>query len=251
MLKILIAEDEQRAREGMTRLLHSISGDYELMTPVTNGDAALRKILEEHPDVVFTDVKMPFLDGVSLAKKVREAGLKTEFVVISAYADFELAQQFISLDVVEYILKPVTRADIEKALQRVERKVAERSSGKVRKNTLRDQYPGAHEIIRKSLDMIESQYSEKISQREMAGSLGVSPEYFSFLFAKETGENFSKFLRRYRVEQAKRMYREGTIDRREIPYAAGFTDSAYFNKVFKAETGKLPAEFIAEEMREQ
>lgn len=96
-MKIIIAEDEQRAREGLSKLLQTISGDYELIAQASNGQSALEMIMRLKPDVVFTDIKMPFMDGLALIQAVRAQQLSIEFVVISAYADFELARQSISL----------------------------------------------------------------------------------------------------------------------------------------------------------
>ena len=76
-------------------------------------------ILQLHPDVVFVDIKMPFLDGLSMVRAVRAHGLQTEFIVVSAYADFGLAQQSISLDVAGYLLKPLTREEAETVLKKV------------------------------------------------------------------------------------------------------------------------------------
>ena len=115
-MKIIIAEDEQRAREGLSKLLQTIPGDYELIAQAANGQAALEMIMRLKPDVVITDIKMPFMDGLALIQAVRAQQLSAEFVVISAYADFELARQSISLGVAEYILKPVTREDMERTL---------------------------------------------------------------------------------------------------------------------------------------
>ena len=100
-MKIIIAEDEQRAREGLSKLLQTIPGDYELIAQAANGQAALEMIMRLKPDVVITDIKMPFMDGLALIQAVRAQQLSAEFVVISAYADFELARQSISLGVAE------------------------------------------------------------------------------------------------------------------------------------------------------
>ena len=90
---------------------------------------------------------------------------------------------------------------------------------------LKEQYPDAHPLILKTLDIIERCYSGKINQKELAQELNVSAEYFSYLFAKNTGETFSNFIRDYRIEQAKYLYRSGEIDKKEVPYAVGFSDA--------------------------
>ncbi len=249
-MKIMIVEDEQRARDGLCKLLKSIPGDHELVAQASNGQAALELILQLKPDVVFTDIKMPFLDGLTLARTVRAYHLPTEFVIISAYADFELARQSISLDVAEYMLKPITQEDVKLALDRVQRRLRGERGYAVRKDvSLRAQYPDAHPLILRALDIIQLRYAGKINQRDLAGELGISPEYFSYLFSKNVGETFSSFLQRYRIEQAKTLYREGTCSKREVPYRVGFSDAKYFNQVFRKVTGRSPSEYLREQGR--
>lgn len=246
-MKIVIVEDEQRAREGLCRLLEEIPGNHELIAQASNGQAALELILQLKPDVVFTDIKMPFLDGLTLARTVRAHNLATEFVIISAHGDFELARQSILLDVAEYILKPITRADVVNALARVERRIQGKRSYSVPKAVeLREKYPDAHPLILRALDMIQARYAGKINQRELAEELGISPEYFSYLFSKNVREPFSAFLRRYRIERAQELYRTGSCDKREVPYAVGFSDAKYFNQVFRKITGMSPSEYLSE-----
>jgi two-component system response regulator YesN len=246
MMKIMIVEDEQRAREGLSKLLQAIPGDHELIAQASNGQAALELILQLKPDVVFTDIKMPFLDGLTLVQTVRAHNLSTEFVIMSAYADFELARQSISLDVAEYLLKPITREDVEKALDRVERRIRGERGYSVESVGLREKYPDAHPLILRALDIIQAGYAGKINQRELAAELGISPEYFSYLFSKNIGETFSAFLQRYRIEKAQQLYRTGSCDKREVPYAVGFSDAKYFNQVFRKITGMSPAGYLSE-----
>lgn len=244
-MKILIVEDEQRAREGLVKLLQAIPGDHEVVAQVSNGQAALDMLVQLKPDVVFTDIKMPFVDGITLARTARAMNLPTEFVMISAYGDFELARQAISLDVVEYMLKPVTRKDMERTLLRVRDRLRGKwSYARTESANLRDQYPDAHPIILRTLDVIQAGYAGKINQKNLAKELGVSPEYFSYLFSKNVGQTFSVFLRNYRIEKAMELYRSGQCSRQDVPYMVGFSDAKYFAQVFRTVVGKSPAEYL-------
>ena len=246
-MKILIAEDEQRAREGLARLIGTIPVECEIVGQASDGQQALELIHTLRPDVVFTDVKMPYLDGLGLIRAVHAMKLPTEFVVVSAYADFELARQSISLGVAEYLLKPVTLEELDQVVLRLSQRLQGKSSfhSKQKKN-LREQYPNAHPLILRALVMIQEGYAGKINQRDMAENLGISPEYFSYLFSKNIGMTFSAFLRDYRIERAKELYRAGSCDRKEVPYAVGFTDSKYFSQVFHKITGMTPSEYCQE-----
>lgn len=246
-MKILIAEDEQRTRQGLARVLQSLGDKYEIVSQASNGKVALEMILEQKPDVVFIDIKMPFMDGLSVIEAARAQGVKSEFVIVSAYADFDFAKQSISLGVTEYLLKPLTRDEAQAVLKKIENKISGKNSYSIRKEkNLRDKYPDAHPMILQALDIIQDDYAGKINQKKLSEDLGLTQEYFSYLFSKNIGENFCTFLREYRIEQAQNMLREGGCDQREIPYQVGFSDSKYFKKVFREVTGKSPSEYLSE-----
>lgn len=99
-------------------------------------------------------------------------------------------------------------------------------------------------MVRKSLGFIEKGYSSKISQKELAANLGISQEYFCYLFNKDMGETFSHFLKNYRIEVAKKLLLNGELPKEEIPYSVGFSDSKYFNKVFREVEGCTMTEYI-------
>lgn len=120
-MRIIIVEDEKRSSRGLKNLLLSISEECEVVAEVSDGQKAFELILCLQPDVVFTDIKMPIMDGISMIKAVQaRGGVKTRFVIISAYEEFELARQAISLGVVEYLVKPLTLEDVEAVWKRLQ-----------------------------------------------------------------------------------------------------------------------------------
>lgn len=249
-MKIIVVENEQRARQGICRLLESISGDYEVVAQASNGETALELISQLNPDVVFTDMKMPYMDGITLIREARARNLTTEFVVISAHADFEMAQQCISLDVTEYILKPLTKNELENVMTRLCARIkGERLYLKKEEedDSLRGKYPEAHPMVLRALDIIEKDYNTKLNQTDLAEKLGISPQYFSYIFSRHVGEGFAAFLKKYRICQAKKLLREGDADKNEIAYQVGFSDIKYFHKVFREVTGKNLSEYLHEQ----
>ena len=84
-MRIIIVEDEKRSSRGLKNLLLSISEECEVVAEVSDGQKAFELILCLQPDVVFTDIKMPIMDGISMIKAVQaRGGVKTRFVIISA-----------------------------------------------------------------------------------------------------------------------------------------------------------------------
>ena len=95
---------------------------YRFVGEAADGEVALPLIRKTRPDVLITDIKMPFMDGLSLSRIVREEFPKTKILIISGYDDFEYAREAISIGVDQYILKPVTRMSLRKVLQELKRK---------------------------------------------------------------------------------------------------------------------------------
>lgn len=244
-MRILIVEDEQRARKGLKDLIISLSEEYEIIGESSNGKKALELIQIMKPDVVFTDIKMPYMSGIELIRAVRAQKLETRFIILSAYAEFDYARQAISLGAIEYLLKPLNANDVERALQRVRQsmELGEKYNWE-KNNSLRDRFPDAHPLIKKVLDIIENSYSGRINQKDLAESLGTSAEYLSYLFKKETNETFAHFLRNYRIEVAKKLYRNGECPVSDVPYTVGFSDYKYYSKVFREITGISVNEFL-------
>lgn len=249
-MKIIIVENEQRARQGICKLIESISGNYEIMAQASNGETALELILQLNPDVVFTDMKMPYMDGITLIRKVREKKMTTEFVVISAFAEFQMAQQCISLDVTEYLLKPITKNEMENVLTRLSARIKGQRlypENDTKDGSLRSQYQDAHPMVLRALDIIEKDYDKKINQTDLADKLGISPQYFSYIFSRHVGEGFATFLKKFRISQAKKLLREGSADKNQVAYMVGFSDIKYFHKVFREVTGKNLTEYLREQ----
>ena len=86
------------------------------------------------------------------------------------------------------------------------------------------------------MNFIEKGYGSKINQKELAENLGISQEYLCYLFNKEIGVTFTKFVKNYRIEAAKKTS-FGRLSKEELPYHVGFSDPKYFNKVFRETVG--------------
>ncbi|TAH67256.1 MAG: response regulator [Anaerolineaceae bacterium] len=243
-IKILVVEDEHTARKGLCKLIESMGEKYQIVGEASDGKKALDLILSLKPDIIFTDIKMPYMDGIALIKAVSNLDIKVNFVITSAYEEFDFAKQAIALGVFDYLVKPLTYTEVEDILLRLETNMHGLNGRDITKGKLYEDYPNAHPMIKKALNIIEDGYALNINQEELAERLGMTREYFSYLFRKEIGQTFSKFLRAYRISIATKMLLTNEIDKKEIPYHVGFSDEKYFFKVFKEITGLTVTEFL-------
>ncbi|TXK80634.1 response regulator [Paenibacillus sp. N3.4] len=118
-MNILIVDDEPMIRKGLHKMTESYPPGIGWIELAENGEQAMNQITARAPDLILTDIRMPKKDGLELCKWVYETHPFIHMVVISGYADFEYAQRCIQYGVSEYLLKPVDRTDIHRALDKV------------------------------------------------------------------------------------------------------------------------------------
>ncbi|MDR0951881.1 MAG: response regulator [Oscillospiraceae bacterium] len=119
MYKIFIVEDELLIRQNIRNIIESIQGPYALTGEAADGEMALSMMQDIMPDILITDLKMPFLDGFGLIRHIKAIIPWLKIIIISGYDEFESAQKAISLGVDMYLLKPVRREELEAAISKV------------------------------------------------------------------------------------------------------------------------------------
>ena len=130
MLKVFLVEDETVIREGLRDNIEWEEFGYKFVGEAADGEMALPLIRKTKPDVLITDIKMPFMDGLSLSKIVSSELPDTKIIIISGYDDFEYARQAIELGVEQYLLKPITRMNLKKVLADLREKIEQSNSAK-------------------------------------------------------------------------------------------------------------------------
>lgn len=123
MLKIFLVEDEAIIREGLRNSIPWQQYGYTFVGEAGDGEQALPAIRKLKPDVLLTDIKMPFLDGLALSKIVASEMPGIKIIIISGYDEFEYARQAISIGVEQYLLKPIAKSVLIKTLQEVYQKI--------------------------------------------------------------------------------------------------------------------------------
>ena len=113
MYKLLLVDDEEDVREGVVREINWEAIGFEVIEKAENGREALEMVERLQPDVVVTDIQMPFMNGLQLAEAVRERFPTIKLIILTGHDEFEYAQRAISLHIDEYVLKPFScaRAD--------------------------------------------------------------------------------------------------------------------------------------------
>lgn len=122
MIKVFLVEDEIVIREAIQKMIPWAEYGFELIGEAKDGEMALPMIKKSKPDVLITDIKMPFMDGLTLSRLVKKELPNTKIIIISGHDDFEYARQAISLGIEQYLLKPISKAEFLEVLEGVRSK---------------------------------------------------------------------------------------------------------------------------------
>lgn len=120
---VVVADDEGELREAVCTMIPWQELGFRLVGSAGNGLDALQLVEEREPDLLLTDIRMPFISGIELARQVREVRPMTHIAFLSGYDDFEYAQQAIQYNIISYMLKPLTIKGLGEELQVIRRKI--------------------------------------------------------------------------------------------------------------------------------
>jgi len=118
-IKVFLVEDEVVVRKGIEKSIRWEENGYEFVGEASDGEVALPLILKTKPDILITDVKMPFMNGLELSRIVKQELPSTKIIILSGYNEFDYAKEAINLSVTEYLLKPISAAQLLKSLDGV------------------------------------------------------------------------------------------------------------------------------------
>ena len=126
MLRLMIVEDERPVREALANSIKWESLGIELSAICANGIEAYHSLLDDMPDIILTDIRMPVISGLELIERTTKLNSETEFIILSGFSDFEYAQQAIQLGVSNYLLKPCGSEKLMEAIQKAMRNLREK-----------------------------------------------------------------------------------------------------------------------------
>ena len=151
MMKVFLVDDEIAIRENLRNSFPWEAHGFQLVGEAPDGEMALPMIRDLNPDILLTDIRMPFMDGMQLCAAVKRAMPWIGVVILSGYDDFSYAQQAISLGVREYLLKPITAQELGGALSRVAGQIAEERRARESMASLRRDVVSGNQFLREKL----------------------------------------------------------------------------------------------------
>lgn len=139
MLKVFLVEDEFVVREGIKNNVDWKSHGYDFCGEASDGELAFPMIQKLKPDIVITDIRMPFMDGLALSKLIKKEMPWIEIIILSGFEEFEYAKEGIKIGIAQYLLKPISGEDLLKEVDTVAEKIIEKQKeSEIREKYLRE-----------------------------------------------------------------------------------------------------------------
>ncbi len=235
MLKLLIVDDEPLIRRGIKSLVDFNMLNIVEVREAVNGEEALEIFKTFKPQLVLADINMPKMDGLTFTEHIKSISPDVKIALVTGYDYFDYAVQALKLGVDDYVLKPISKKDIEEVLRKLIAKLET-------KNT--------EEVIGKFKDENEiaellnnHQFDIDFSLKKLSELVGYSSNHLSTLFKKKYGVTFQDYLIQVRIDKAKRLILTTSLKNYEIAEQVGFSDVNYFGTRFKKIVGISPKQY--------
>lgn len=240
MYRVVLIDDEAIIVEGLKRVVDWAGFGCEIAATALNAADGAAAIRRHQPHIVFTDIKMPDQDGLTML-----AGLKSEFpdmqiTVLTGYRDFGYAQEAVRLGVTRLLLKPSKMDEIDEAMRTMTANL--RALG-ARVEELEADRPASSFLVREAALYMETHYAEKLTLQDVADHCYVSQWHLSKLLNGHAGKSFYDLLNEIRIRQAQRLLADPSLKIGDIGELVGYSDPGHFARIFKKLTGMSANEF--------
>ncbi|MEH7239072.1 response regulator transcription factor [Bacillus sp. JJ1562] len=241
-MKAIIIDDEKHVREGLLLLAEWKKFGIDTIFEAKDGEEAVKIISEHQPEIIFTDMRMPKKDGISLLKWISKSGILSKTIVVSGYDDFEYMRNAIFYKSFDYLLKPIEPDVLNETLEKAVNEWKEQALHQrtlVTPNTYQKEKTGIHLIE----EFVRQNYQKEINLQEIADRFFFSREYISRKFKQEFDDTITDYVMKIRMEKAKELLENPHLKIYEIANHVGYQNEKYFSKLFKKLIGVRPNEY--------
>lgn len=243
--KLFIVDDEYVIRNSLCNYFAWDKLGYQLVGQAENGKKALDFIQSNPVDVLLCDIKMPVMSGIDLAKTIYEQKLNTKVVFLSAYRDFEYAQNAIKYKVNHYILKPTKYDEVVDIFTKIRKELDEERKEKTVSEEKEDNNPNLS-YQNKIINTINTFVTEKYGNttlEEAADLVHMNPFYLSKFYKDQTGENFSNFVIKTKMKKALELLGNISYRTSDVSRILGYSSPKNFTRSFKRYYGYSPSQY--------
>ncbi|WP_248927207.1 response regulator transcription factor [Paenibacillus hamazuiensis] len=257
VLKILIVDDEYFVRVGLQTTIDWHEHHLEVVGEAEDGETGLEMAVRLKPDIILTDMNMPFLDGLGFMEQMRNRGVTAKVIVLSGYDDFQYARGSIAYGVSDYLMKPIENdkllASVNKVADAIRKERMTESIYKAKliqdllvvlKQLRSRKTAGTDKVVKDAIDYIRRNYDKNLSVGEIAEKLYTSPSNLMHAFKKNTSMTVNDYITEYRIEKAKALLSTNRYKIYEVCIRVGMKDPRHFSQLFKRYTNVTPKEYM-------
>ena len=242
MYRLIIIDDDAGTSNNLGNYFPWEEHGFQVMEKFYDGYTACEYLKKHTVDLIISDIKMPVMDGIELAKWLYDQGRREKIIFISGYKDFDYAQKAMEYGVSYYCLKPVTYREIKQKLANIRQALEQEKKAELEREP-EGEASIKEKQIRKMKDYIRANYRD-VTLEGLAEHMKKNPAYLSRFFKENTHLNLSVYITQVRMGKALSFLRDeefGTIY--EIAEKVGYTNAVSFSKAFQKQYGVTPSEY--------
>ncbi|HHV11631.1 MAG TPA: response regulator [Clostridiales bacterium] len=225
--RVYMVDDEPMALANYKAEIAWVENNFELVGMNTNPLKAIEEIDRLQPHVIFTDIMMPFINGLELIERLKEKHSKAEYILISAFDDYRYLRKSLQLDAFDYLLKPVTKNDYEALFIRIHQRLSE----KFKEETIEPIV--CSEKFNAILNYLNLNLQEKYSLSDISEKFNISSNTLCSYFNRYLNTTFVNYMIKIRMEYARKLLLQTSKSVKEIAVLSGYDDYFYFCRLFQ------------------
>lgn len=240
MYRVVLIDDETRIVEGLRRVVRWADYNCQVVGTASDAEEGTALIKKFQPHILFTDIRMPGRDGLSMVAGLRSECPDMQVTILTGYRDFAFAQEAIRLGVTRFLLKPSKMDEIKEALQAMVEQLDKKTPADPEDE--HTQHAGSF-IVNQALSYMEKNYQQKLALQTVADCCYVSQWHLSKLLNRYAGKSFYDILNAIRINKAKELLADPKLKIGEISEMVGYADTAHFARTFKKLVGMSANEY--------
>lgn len=244
MYRAVLIDDEHIILEGLHRVVKWADYGCEVVGTAQDAESGMALIRAVRPHILFTDIRMPGQDGLTMLAALRSEFPDMQVTVLTGYRDFAYAQEAIRLGVTRFLLKPSKMDELREALAAMTARLDQlpqspaADGGDGEKNAQAGNF-----LVNQAVAYIRAHYAEKISLQDVADRCYISQWHLSKQLNRYAGRSFYDILNSVRIEAACTLLADPSLKISEISERVGYADVAHFARTFKKLEGVSANEY--------
>ncbi len=259
MYNALIVDDEPRSVDAVETNIEWIKCGIRQVYKALNMEAAISIIKAHRIDILICDIEMPGGSGLNLLDWIRNSKYEINCIFVTCHPEFDYMRKAIQLKCYDYVLKPIDYSELSRIIAMLVKKLEALSSGdkdveavkwgrltdyqiKERENEICEQ-----DVEQKVKKYIRDHMVDSFTVTDIARELNFNPQYLMRAFKNKTGLSIVDYITQARMETATHILKDTKIPIKDAAFMVGYSDYAYFTRVFKKEYGMSPTEYRSRE----